>query len=65
MTNAVYLRHSAAQIAEIAMQNAETNIVFVRKTAEIVDSRYPSRFEANLNFERKFTIETKQKLSSY
>ena len=58
MTNAVYLRCSAAQFAEIAMQNEETKLVFVQKSFEIVDSSYPIRFEANLNFERKFTIET-------
>ena len=58
MTNAVYLRDSAAEVAEMTMQNEKTNLVFVRKSSEILDSSSSIRFEANLNFERKFTKET-------
>ena len=58
MTNAVYLRDSVAEVAEMTMQNEETNLVFVRKSSEILESSSPIRFEANLNSERKFTKET-------
>ena len=58
MTNAVYLRDSAAEVAEMTMQNEKTNLVFVRKSSEILDSSSSIRFEANLNSERKFTKET-------
>ena len=64
MTNIVYLRDSAAEFAEMTMQNEETELVSVRESSEIVDSSFPIRFEVNLTSERKFTIETKQKLSS-